>query len=208
MKNTGRLICVLLTVVILGCGEGGKGFSIKGMMKTANETKAMSILKMLQTASAVYQCEREGIYGTIKELHDSGGMISESIYQAWDRQEKPTPISGYLVADIATDSGGIPLNRRERSGFAAYPVKPGVTGDSIILMLCDQRNLKAPQGGEGGFVSHGEEWTFFKADYAKIGGPVRCFPGDNELRTKWTALKKYTPQEGLEEAKKISNQAR
>ena len=203
MKNTLRLICVSLTVAILGCGEG---ISVTGVMKMANETKAMSILKMLQTASTVYQCEREGVYGTIKELYDSGGMISENIYQACDSQAKPQPISGYLFADITTDSSGAPLEKHLKAGFVAYPAKTGA--GTIILMLCDPRDAKIPQGDENGFVSHGEEWTFYKADYAKIGKPVRCFPSDNELRAKWTAINKYTPEEGVKEAKKIFNQAR
>ena len=207
MSRTKFLIFTLIIPVIIGCGDnkGKKDISFADVFKMANETKAMSILKMLQTASAVYMCEREGKYGTIKELYDSGGMINESIYKAWDGHANPSPISGYLFADITTDANGSPLDRRQKAGFAAYPAKPGGV---IILMLCDPGSLKMPQGGEEGFVSHGEEWTFYKADYAKIGGPVCCFPSDEELKTKWTAQKKYTPQEALEEARKISEQAR
>ena len=56
----------------------------------------------------------------------------------------------------------------------------------------------------GGFVSHGEEWNFYVADYQKLGKPLRNWPTDEELKNNFTRIQKRNPAEGLQEARKMA----
>ena len=89
------------------------------------------------------------------------------------------------------------------AGLCAYPAKPGKTGDLIICILADPQNFQEGMSGDFPTVSHGEEWTFYKAKYKDIGEPVRSWPSDETLQETFQALKKRTPQEGLREAERL-----
>ncbi len=64
--------------------------------------------------------------------------------------------------------------------------------DDILCVLVDSRKFKPESISEEGFVSHGEEWTFYRARYRDIGGPLRRFPSDSELQRKFVPFSKLT----------------
>jgi hypothetical protein len=59
-------------------------------------------------------------------------------------------------------------------------------------VFADSRKFNPEPISEDGFVSHDEEWTFYRASYSDIGGPLRNFPSDSELQSKFVPLKKTT----------------
>ena len=61
------------------------------------------------------------------------------------------------------------------------------TGRYGLLQNIYENTAEALEGG--GYVSHGEEWTFYTAKYEDIGEPVRHWPSDDELAGKFRALK-------------------
>ena len=163
--------------------------------RIANETNALSHLKRYQVATSLYQVEEgEGKYGTIEELYEAGqGIIEQALYDAWDGNPDPKPLGGYL-SEIVHDTDGEPLDFRERAGLCAYPVGPGEMGGSILCVLSDSRRFKPEPISEEGFVSHGEEWAFYRASYRDIGGPLRRFPSDSELQQKFVRLSQLLPE--------------
>ena len=176
-------VAILALVIMLGC-----------TIKVANETNALSNLKRYQVATSLYQVE-EGEYGTMSELYEADqGIIDQALYDAWDGNPDPRPLGGYLFSEIVHDTDGGPLEVDERAGLCAYPVGPGKMGHDILCVLLDSRKFKPEPIGEEGFVSQGEEWTFYRARYRDIGGPVRRFPSDSELQRKFVPLSKLTPE--------------
>ena len=184
---------------LFGCG----GFS--SYDKKYNETRAMSFIKKYQTANSLYQVEY-GSYASLKVLYEDGssGAIDKAFYQALEDQNSPQPLSGYLFSSIDKDSDGGKLDRTERTGICAYPEKPGESGDLIICTLSDPRYFKAEEMEGGGFVSHGDEWNIYVADYLKLGEPLRQWPSDEILKNNFTRIQKRNPTEGLQEAQKMA----
>ncbi len=180
-KLLARWVAILALGMMFGCT-----FNI------ANETNALSHLKRYQVATSLYQVEDgEGKYGTMSELYEAGqGIIDQVMYDAWDGNPDPRPLGGYLFSEIVHDTNGKPLDFRERAGLCAYPVGPGTMVDHILCVFVDSRKFKPEPIFEDGFVSHGEEWTFYRASYRDIGGPLRHFPSDSELQSKFVPLKK------------------
>jgi hypothetical protein len=143
----------------------------------------------------------------LRELYEDGayrGIISQAFFNAWDGHSQPQPLAGYLYASIDRDSTGAPLDRFNYAGLCAYPAEPGKTGDLIICILADPRHFQAKEIGDfGAAVSHGEEWTFYKARYEDVGKPVRRWPSDRTLRETFQAVDKRTPEQGLREAQRL-----
>ena len=129
--------------------------------------------------------ESEGVYGTMKELVDRQAIDGE-LALAFDGQPQPRPVNGYLFADIEADETGKPLKRCERAGLCAYP-KEGK--GQIILMLLD--------------VNDPEGWAFYTCD----GGVVRSWPSADDLKSKFTRLRQYTPAEGTAAARNLATEA-
>ena len=184
---------------LFGCG-GSSNYD-----KKYNETRAMSFLKKYQTANSLYQVEY-GNYASLKMLYEDGssGAIDKDFYQALDSQGNPQSLSGYLYSSIDKDSDGSPLDRTERTRLCAYPDNPGESGDLIICILSDPRHFKADEMEGGGFVSHGEEWNIYVADYQKFGKTLQKWPTDTELKNNFTRIQKRNPTEGLQEARKMA----
>ncbi len=182
-KLLARWVAILALGMMFGCT-----FNI------ANETNARSHLKRYQVATSLYQVEDgEGKYGTMSELYEAGqGIIDQVMYDAWDGNPDPRPLGGYLFSEIVHDTNGEPLDLRERAGLCAYPVGPGTRVAHILCVFVDSRRFKPEPIFEDGFVSHDEEWTFYRASYSDIGGPLRRFPSDSELQRKFVPLKKRT----------------
>ena len=194
----------LVSMIIWSCTLFGCGGS-SSYDKKYNETRAMSFLKKFQTANSLYQVEY-GSYASLKVLYEDGssGAIDKEFYQALDGQGNPQSLSGYLYSSIDNDSDGSTLDRTERTGLCAYPEKPGESGDLIICILSDPRHFKADEIEGGGFVSHGEEWNFYTANYQKLGEPLQKWPTDQELKNNFTRIQKRNPTEGLQEARKMA----
>ncbi len=163
-------------------------------VKVANETYALSNLKRYQVATSLYQVE-EGEHGNMSELYEADqGIIDQTLYDAWDGNPDPRPLGGYLFSEIVHDTNGEPLEGSGRAGLCAYPVGPGKIGHDILCVLLDSRKFKPEPIAEEGFVSHGEKWTFYRARYRDIGGPVRRFPSDSELQRKFVPLSKFSAE--------------
>lgn len=182
-KLLARWVAILALGMMFGC-----------TLNIANETNALSHLKKYQVATSLYQVEEgEGKYGTMSELYEAGqGIIDQVMYDAWDGNPDPRPLGGYLFSEIVRDTNGQPLDFRERAGLCAYPVGPGQMGEDILCVFADSRKFNPEPISEDGFVSHGEEWTFYRASYGDFGGPLRQFPSDSELQSKFIPLQKLT----------------
>lgn len=193
MKLLAIIPGVLATAALLGCEnpDAASLFEDSKEYRYARATQAMSYLKKYQVAANVSQVET-GRYGLLQNIYENGdpsGLISDELYQAWDGHVSPQPLEGYLFSSVETDPSGAPIDQSERAGLCAYPSEPGKTGDLIVCVLADPRHFTAEALEGGGYVSHGEEWTFYSASYEDIGEPVRHWPSDDELAGKFRALK-------------------
>ncbi len=209
MKQIAIGFWMLAVCAMIGCERTDYSSLFEGTKeyKQAHETSAMSYLKRYQTATSLNQVEY-GRYSNLPDLYEEGGyrgLIDEAFYEAWDGHDDPQPLGGYLFSDVDADANGAPLDREDRAGLCAYPSKPGESGDHIICVLADPRHFKAEPISAGGFVSHGEEWTFYKAKYEDIGEPVRRWPSDGELGGVFQPYQKRTPAEGLREAQRLKD---
>ncbi len=194
----------MIAFMIFGaCVLFGSGCSSE-LNKQRNETRAMSFLKKYQIAASLYQVEY-GRYASLKEVYEDGssGVIDKEFYQAWDGHNSPQPLSGYLFSSVDQDSEGGALDRTDRAGLCAYPENPGGSGDLIICTLSDPGDFKAEEI-EGGFISHGEEWSFYVANYADLGKPLRKWPSAAMIKKHFTKLQKRNPSQGLEEARTMA----
>lgn len=199
LKN---ILACTMTVQIIACSSADPNSAFK----KANETHALSSLKKYQIAQNLYQVsDGRGEYGSIQALYEAGeGVIDNSLFDAWDRSPSPKPLGGYLFSEIEQDTTGEPINRAERAGLCAYPAKPAKTGDHVICAISDSRHFTPREISGGAFVSHGEEWTIYKARYEEIGAPIRRFPSDSELAAKFQALEKLTPEKGVQKARRLT----
>ena len=193
---------ILITSALLGYGCSSD------YEKRRNETRAMSFLKKYQVANSLYQTEY-GSYTSLKKLYEDGssGVINKHFYQAWDGQNNLQSLGGYFYSSIDTDSNGGTLDRTERAGLCAYPEDPGDSGDLIICTLSDPNDFKA-EAVEGGFVSHGEEWNFYVANYSNLGKPLRKWPDNQTLKSHFTKIQRQNPSEGLEKARKMAEKVK
>ena len=192
----------IMAFVLFGCYSP---FESSEAYKRARETRALSFLKKYQTAATINQMET-GQYADLPGLYEDGayqGIISNTFYYAWDGHDQPRPLGGYLYSSITTDESGAPLDPMDYAGLCAYPAEPGKTGDLIICILADPAHFKAETNNGYGAVSHGEEWTFYAANYEGIGEPLHSWPSKVTLQETFQSLKKRTPQEGLREAKRL-----
>ncbi len=195
MKRITTAFMIFMTCALVGFGGSAC------LNKKHNETRAMSFLKKYQTAASLYQVEY-GRYASLKEVYEDGssGVIDKDFYQAWDGHNSPQPLSGYLFSSIDQDSEGGELDLTDRAGLCAYPENPGGSGDLIICTLSDPGDFKAEAVG-GGFISHGEEWSFYVANYADLGKPLRKWPSAAIIKKHFTKLQKRNPSLALEEAR-------
>jgi len=202
------MIRISIVLVIIGiCAFSGCGGS-SSYDKKYNETRAMSFLKKYQTANSLYQVEY-GSYASLKELYEVGssGAIDEAFYQALDDHNNSQPLSGYMFSSIDKDSDGSRLDSTERAGLCAYPEKPGESGDLIICVLSDPHHFEDEELEGGGFVSHGEEWNYYTAEYKNLDEPLRKWPADKKLDNDFTRIQKRNPTEALQEARKMAGKA-
>ena len=98
----------------------------------------------------------------------------------------------------------MPLDRRNRAGLCAYPADPDGVADKVFCILADLHRLDAQvDANEYGFVSHGEEWSIYKAKYEDVGGPIRRWPSERELRLRFQEIGKLTPMQGLKKSQQV-----
>lgn len=187
MSQKVLIILLLSASLVVACG-GTSDYE-----KRRNETRAMSYLKKFQTAATVHQVEF-GRYGDLDDLYDNGGL-EDALFRAWDELDDPQPLGGYLYAHFEKDA--------ERVGLCGYPSEPGESGDLMICTLADPRYFRAEEIAGGAFVSHGEEWNFYTTDFVSFGGALRRWPTARELDTKFTRIKKRSPEQGLAEARQL-----
>jgi len=174
-----RLAAVAL-LLVAGCN----GAQREAAERQAAETKAASLLKRYQSAQGVHRMEHDGAYGSMAELIAARHVEGE-LAQAYDKSASPTPVDGYLFADIEAGSDGGALQKSRQAGLCAYP-KSGQ--GKVILMLLD--------------TADPEEWAFYSADAKSTGGAVRRWPSVYDLASKFMRAKQYTPQDAVKEAEK------
>jgi hypothetical protein len=177
-------LCAVALLLFAGCG----GALRDDAERQAAETKAASLLKRYQVAQNVQRMESDGQFGSMQQLLSSGKIEGE-LAQAFDKSASPTPVNGYLFAEIETGADGAPLQRFARAGLCAYPESGK---GKVILMLLD--------------TSDPQEWAFYSADAEQVGGAVRRWPSAGDLQSKFTRAKQYTPQDALKEAEKKARQ--
>ena len=151
--------------------------------------------------------ESEGKFAALAEMEQRNYLSNGDILKAWDQRDKPVPLSGYLFGEIVEDSDGSPIDLRKKCGYAAYPASGNASGGTVLLLLSNLESAPAP-AGQDGYVSRGEEWTFYVADAGKVTLPVRRFPDNKSVGTVWIPLSKRTPEEALREAQDLANKAR
>ena len=92
--------------------------------------------------------------------------------------------------------------------MCAYPSRPGETGDLMICTLVDPQYFRAQEIAEGAFVSHGEEWNFYTADFKSFGKPLRRWPDDEEFKDRFIRIEKRNPEETLAAARALAESLR
>ena len=177
-----------------------------GTMSIVNETNAKALLKQYNIAQ--FFCLSE--YNEFASLQDLSkemfGMIKKGMLEASDSVPNPKPLKGYYYSEIVIDSNGEDLDPQCRAGLAAYPSEAGKSGTTVILMLIDicQEDLSDGEPEES-VKSSGDEWHFYYANAYDVKGPITCWPSESELKLRWRKDRKYTPEEGLQEAQKIAD---
>lgn len=204
MKAVSRAFLGLaLAVVLAGCGGGGGNpFQMAVALNVKNS------LHFYRVASLVYQTEHEGQYGTLRDVCTENYIGKPEILAAWDGAARPVPLAGYLFGDVTTDSNGKPMNPRMKVAFVAYPAKksPG-KGDPIYLLIGDMSRMVVP-AHQTGPVNTDDEWTFYEADSKDITLPLTTLPSDADLAKVWKTHMKRTPEQAVQDAQKLYDQAR
>lgn len=171
--------CMTVFLVILSFQTGCSG-NLSPAASAASETKAMSLLKQFQAAQNVFRME-SGQYGIWSELI-SRNLISDELAAAFDNNPHPLAVNGYLFSEIQS------ADKSKRAGLCAYPENGK---GKVILMLLD--------------VDDRDEWSFYTADNSKWEGRVTIWPSQQDLQTKFTKMRKYSPSEGVTQARKLAN---
>ena len=172
--------------VLCGCGTSE-------LERKTNASHALSQLKKFQTATTVYETEH-GQYASLETLleEDPSGLIDAEFGAAWEARSQPTPLSGYLFAAMDAE------DESERIGLCAYPSEPGKSGDLILCTFADSADLEDEEVG-GGFISFGEEWSFYVANADVVDHPPRYWPGEG-IPKQFARLRTREPAQALEEA--------
>ena len=178
-------------------------FTIPIIGKSINYSNALSKLREYQVAQAVLVTENDRFSRTLSDLYkESEQAVSSELYRAWDGHDDPVPYKGYFFTDILENSDGSSLDTRIQCGLSAYPAKPGSSGDKIILILLDLRNLMINPDKPVSGAMH----KIWDAPYDDIGGPVTRWPSENELNSSYRLLSRSIKQ-GTKEIKEKFDEA-
>ncbi|MFH1023380.1 MAG: hypothetical protein V1809_08310 [Planctomycetota bacterium] len=203
MASPLRIISLGLAGVLVVGGFVGGLRMVRGVTKVTNRTGALSALRKYQVAQFVYREMSEGEGGRpvfaarLPDLHRTPDgrrvldLIPESLAAAWAGAAAPAPLNGYRFADVAVEE----KDRDARCGLCAWPDRPGVSGDEVLLILLDETTVAMPEEGrvvEGGGVS------LWSRPCAEISGPVTSWPAAEEL-ARWKRLDKSV-KEGMKAA--------
>ncbi len=69
----------------------------------------------------------------------------------------------------------------------------------VLCTFADLEDMERPEQAAGGFVSCGEEWSFYVASVEDVSRPPRFWP-DEGIPEYFTRMRKRKPAEALEEA--------
>jgi hypothetical protein len=188
---------VFATLTLMACIGFGEG---SPAIKKANETSALAQLKKFNTVEAYVLMEEYRYIHDLDELvgdDRSAGLFGRRFAAARHGAPDPSPMSGYYFSSIVEDEHGAHLDDPFRCGLAAYPAKPGRTGDRVLLILLDEKWDTAT-----GPVSSGN-YRVYWASHERVAGPVTRWPTESELRTDYVEIRQRTPEEGLREAEEL-----
>lgn len=180
-RDGGLIIVLGALMLVAGCGDSGS------LLAQAQKTKVMSLLKMYSVAQEMNRMETEGRYGSMAELVRAGRLTGE-LAAAWDGQANPVSVGGYLFHDIEVADKGPRLH----AGLCAY--MPKGDGD-VVLMLLD-----------GTVANDSDSWNYYEASARAVSAPLLQWPDAGEL-SKYRKLTKYSPEEGVNEAKRLYEKA-
>ena len=125
--------------------ESLRHFALGNYEKAVNQAQALAKLREYQVAQNAYSLETDGqfaarlldLYSQPGRGRPQPGYISEDLAHASINWPHPTPYYGYVFSDLTIHSNGRPVDRRGQFGLAAYPLRPGIDGDIVLLMLQD-----------------------------------------------------------------------
>jgi len=188
------VLLLLVFLFLAGCtGAGGGLLSAGGAIKKANETAALSSLKKFSTAQSMLMAEEgrfsRDVAGDAMEGRFEG-LLDHRLAQAMDPHGRP--LNGYYFSEVRSSD---PF----RCGLAAYPARPGSTGDRVLMILLDERADHESQS-----LISGGNWTLYWADSSRVRGPVTSWPSRGELSSDWNEIRKRSPGEGLREARDLA----
>jgi hypothetical protein len=176
-----RVTTALLVSVILAPSACGRAFL--GAEQKANEVSALSQLKKYSTAQALVSVETGRYLHSLPELYEYAGregILDEALLKAWDRARDPVPLNGYLFTEVEQEESGARLTDPWRCGLSAFPAVPGRSGDHVMLVLMDDGSGPSDLSpiSDGG-------WRLYRARVEDLTGPVRRWPSQDELQTKF-----------------------
>jgi hypothetical protein len=183
---------VLFLAAAVAIGGVSLVYTKSNFQKRFNQSKALSCLREWQVAQCVYEqmnpgSNRNRYAQRMIELYDAPDaqprrlyLIDKDLADAWDGNDRPVALGGYLFADIAPDIPSAQI------GLCAYPEKPGESGDAMLILLIDDTKLSMTK--EGRPAQSGNEIRIYATLYNNIGAPLRTWPGEEELETNFIRI--------------------
>lgn len=175
------LSALTVSLMLWGCGDR---IDTGAIYKRVNETNALAKLRQYQVAQNVLQNETDSFARRLPDLFQKEGgppgrpgMIPRELAAAWGQGPNPVPLSGYLFADITENADGTPLDPYLQFGLCAYPAQPGRSGDLLMLILLDQRNMTISESNPMSRGGH----TIWARTYKPGDKPITSWPSPAEF---------------------------
>ncbi|PCJ62599.1 MAG: hypothetical protein COA79_03540 [Planctomycetota bacterium] len=178
----------------------------KGVTMQSNEVNALSGLKQWQMAVSVAMNEI-GQYPSSEEIFGDDnrflGMLDEDVANAWDGHSDPIPYNGYYFSSLEEDEDS---ESKFRVGLCAYPVKPGSTGNAMILLLLDDSKMSFDEE-TGQPIGRDDSFQIWRGNFTDYGEPVREWLSKEDLNQYFKRVDKSV-KEGMKEAQEAFDKAK